>query len=67
MTNTQAFIISTGIVLAGVAIGIAQPTSPANVNGCVAHSTAPSAIASDGSLVPFTCDSTGKLRVTTSF
>lgn len=67
MTDRQAFIIAAGIIMAGVAAGVSQPSTPAQVNGCVAHTMAPSAIPTDGSLVPFTCDSTGKLRVTTAF
>ena len=65
MTNTQALIIAAGIVLAGIAIGIAQPLSPSNIPGCVFFS-APGTLTNNQSTV-LTCDSTGKLRVTTSF
>jgi hypothetical protein len=67
MTDRQALIIAASIILAGMAVGITQPTSPAAVNGCVAHSIAPSTIPADGQVLALTCDSTGKLRVTTSF
>ena len=66
MNNFQAAIIALGITAAGVAVGISQPTTPSGINGCVAHTVAPSAV-TDGVALPFTCDSTGKLRVTTTF
>lgn len=64
MTNTQALIIAGGLILAGVAVGIAQPSSPAAINGCVYLQSPPTL--TDKQSAPFTCDSAGKLRVTTS-
>ena len=65
MTTTQAWIIATGIMLAGALAGVAQQTGPALVNGCV-YLAAPPTLSDRQSQV-FTCDSTGKLRVTTTF
>jgi hypothetical protein len=65
MSDVQAFMIALSIILAGVAIGVAQQLSPANVNGCIYFAT-PGTLTDRQSTV-LTCDSTGKLRVTTTF
>lgn len=65
MTTRQAFIIAGGIVIAGIAIGVAQPTQPQVLTGCVYYSS-PGTL-TNGQQTVLTCDSTGKLRVTTSF
>ncbi len=65
MTTTQAAIIAGGIILAGIAYGVAQPSGPAAINGCVFLSSPPTL--TNGQQTVFTCDSTGKLRVTTTF
>ena len=65
MRTLHVVIIAVSIVLTGVVIGIAQQTSPAAVNGCIYYAT-PSTLTNGQSTV-LTCDSTGKLRVTTSF
>lgn len=68
MTNTQALIISVGIALAGIGYAVAQGSSfvsPASVNGCVVYASP--VTLSDGYRTAFTCDLTGKLRVTTTF
>ena len=67
ITNTQAFILAAGIAVAGIGFALAQGSafvSPASVNGCVVFATPPTL--SDGYRTAFTCDLTGKLRVTTS-
>jgi len=68
MTNTQAVIIAFGIALAGVGFAWGQGASvrsPAVVTGCIFYTTPPTL--SDGQQQSLTCDSTGKLRVTTTF
>lgn len=68
MTNTQAFILATGIALAGIGFAIAQGSaviSPAAINGCIVYASP--ITQSDGARTAFTCDLTGKLRVTTTF
>jgi hypothetical protein len=64
MTNTQAIIIAVGIILAGVAIGVAQQTNPDSVTGCVFFTTPPTLM--NGQRGVLTCDNTGKLRVNTT-
>ena len=63
MTNTQALIIAVGIAIAGIGFAVAQQ-SPAATNGCVYMASPPTL--SNGQQAVLTCDSTGKLRVTTS-
>lgn len=68
MTNTQAFIIAAGIAIGGIGFAWAQGSSfvsPASVNGCVVYASP--VTLSDGYRTAFTCDLTGKLRVTTTF
>ena len=65
MTNLQAAIIALGLTLGGVAMVTAQQISPSGINGCVYLATPPTL--TDLQSFVFTCDSTGKLRVTTSF
>lgn len=60
----HAIIIALGIMGAGIGYGWTQQTAPAQINGCVYFSTPPSL--TNGQSSAFTCDSTGKLRVTTS-
>jgi hypothetical protein len=64
VTNTQAWIIALGLILGGIAVSIAQQTAPAAVNGCIYYATPPTL--TDGQSFVFTCDSSGKLRATTS-
>lgn len=64
MRTSHVLILAASIILAGVAIGIAQVSTPAAVNGCVYNVTPPTL--TDRQTAPFSCDSTGKLRVTTS-
>lgn len=64
MRTSHVLILAASIILAGIAVGIAQVSTPAAVNGCVYNSSPPSL--TDRQTVPFSCDSTGKLRVTTS-
>lgn len=64
MTNTQALIIAVGIAFAGIGFAWAQQ-SPSQVTGCIFFSAPPTL--SNGQQAVLTCDSTGKLRVTTTF
>jgi len=64
MTNTQALIIAAGIILAGIAIGVAQQINPESVTGCVFFTTPPTL--ANGQRGVLTCDSAGKLRVNTT-
>lgn len=64
MRTSHVLILAASIILAGVAIGVAQVSTPAAVNGCVYNSSPPTL--TDKQTAPFSCDSTGKLRVTTS-
>ena len=63
MTNTQALIIAIGIAVAGIGFAMAQQ-SPSAVQGCIYYASPPTL--TDKQQAVFTCDSTGKLRVTTS-
>lgn len=65
MRTSHVLILAAAIIIVGIAIGFAQVTAPAAVNGCVYYSTPPTL--TNGQTYPFTCDSGGKLRVTTSF
>lgn len=59
----QSIIIALGIAAAGVGYGLAQP-APGLIPGCVYLSSPPTL--TNGQTSPLLCDSTGKLRVTTS-
>lgn len=63
MTNMQAFIIALGIAVAGIGYAMAQQP-PAFIPGCVYLSSPPGL--NNGQTSPLLCDSTGRLRVTTS-
>ena len=65
MNNWQAAIIAVGIAVAGIGFGYAQVSTPSAINGCVYNSSPPTL--TNKQTAPFSCDSTGKLRVTTSF
>jgi len=65
MNNWQALIIATGIAVAGIGFGYANVSTPAAINGCV-YNSSPGTL-TNGQSAPFSCDSTGKLRVTTTF
>lgn len=67
MTTRQALILAAGMVAASIvhAYAVSTITTPAAVNGCVFNGTPPTL--TDGQTAPLSCDSTGKLRVTTSF
>lgn len=67
MTNLQALILAVGIAVAGIGYAVAQVSTkiaPSNISGCVVYSSPPTF--SDGQSTVLTCDTTGKLRVTTS-
>lgn len=64
MRTSHVLILATSIMVAGALIARAGPSTPAQINGCVYNSSPPSL--TDGQTAPFSCDSTGKLRVTTS-
>ena len=65
MRTLHVLILAAAIIAAGAAVGIAQQTAPANINGCIYLATPPTL--TDKQAYSFTCDSTGKLRVTTTF
>lgn len=64
MRTSHVLILAASIIIAGIAVGIAQVSTPAAVNGCVYNASPPAL--TDRQTAPFSCDSTGKLRVTTS-
>jgi hypothetical protein len=64
MTNLQAVIIAIGIAFAGVGFSVAQQTSPNVLPGCIFNSVAPSLTNLQSS--PLQCDSSGRLKVTTT-
>lgn len=66
MTIKQSLIIAGSIIIAGLVHAYAVSIGPAAINGCIFNATPPTAL-TDGSQVPFSCDATGKLRVTTTF
>lgn len=63
MTTKQAVILAVGMVAASIVYAYAL--SPAAINGCVFNAVPPTL--TDGQQTALSCDSTGKLRVTTSF
>jgi hypothetical protein len=65
MKLLHVLILASAIVTAGVLIGVTQPSSPSQINGCVVGS--PVTSYATGISVPFSCDLTGKLRVTTTY
>lgn len=65
MSTLHAIIIALGIAIAGIGLGIAQQSAPNAINGCVYNASPPTL--TDKQSAAFSCDSTGKLRVTTTF
>lgn len=64
MKTMHVLMLCGAIVLAGVAIGVAQQTSPAAINGCIVSAT-PLTTLTTGQQTTFICDTAGRLRVST--
>ena len=63
MNIWQSVILALGVAVAGIGYGWTQQ-APAAINGCIYLASPPTL--TDKQSTSFTCDSTGKLRVTTS-
>lgn len=64
MRTSHVLILAAAILYAAAMVAKAGPSTPAQINGRVYNSSPPTL--TDGQTAPFSCDSTGKLRVTTS-
>lgn len=63
--NTLLKILLGAALASMVSYSIAQQKNPDMITGCVYNATPPTL--TDKQTAPLSCDSTGKLRVTTSF
>lgn len=63
MSNRAVLLIVVAVVYLTGMLVWAQQQSPANINGCIVHTTTP--VYADAQAAIFWCDVNGRLKVTT--